>query len=304
MRLTCHKAQRAHSHTLGATAAASLITFGNNDPMLQLFPPAPGVVDDERLVSLYAWPDRPWVRANMVIALDGSARGGDGRSGSISSPADRSVLKLLRATCDALVVGAGTVRAENYGPPRVAPQFAAHRRALGLPELPMMVIVSNNLSVPADAPVFSRGRGTTVVLTSQNSDQQRRDELSEVTDIEVFEGASVSPTQALTWLRGNGWRRILTEGGPSLLGEWLPHLDEMCLSISPLMVGATSPPLPAPDLLAGRILAAPLGVSLQHLLLSEGMLIGAWRLAAHDPSAGQAVHAEEAAEEASGWAAP
>lgn len=269
--------------------------------MLQLFPPAQGDVGDDRLVELYAWPDRPCLRANMVIALDGSARGGDGRSGSISSPADRSVLKLLRATCEALVVGAGTVRAENYGPPRVAAQFAAHRRELGLAELPIMVIVSNALSVPADAAVFSRGPGTTVVLTSERSDPALRADLAEVSEVVVFEGESVRPDQALAWLHERGWQRILTEGGPSLLGEWLPYVDEMCMSISPLMVGATTPALPAPDLLGGQTLAAPLGMQLKHLLLADDMLIGAWRVGAHDPGAGAAVQAEEADEEASGW---
>lgn len=269
--------------------------------MLQLFPPAPGEINDEQLVALYAWPEQPWLRANMVMALDGSARGGDGRSGSISSPADRSVLKLLRATCDALVVGAGTVRAENYGPPRVAQQFAGYRRALGLTDLPMMVIISNNLSVAPDAPVFSRGRGSAVVLTSQSSDPARRAALAEVCEVVVFEGSSVPPAEALSWLHSRGWTRILTEGGPSLLGEWLPHLNEMCLSVSPLMVGATNPPLPAPDLLGGHLLAQPLGMRLQHLLMAEDMLIGAWRVVDHDSSAGDAVHAQDAAEEASGW---
>lgn len=269
--------------------------------MLQLFPPASGDISDDQLVALYAWPDRPWLRANMVIALDGSARGGDGRSGSISSPADRSVLKLLRATCDALVVGAGTVRAENYGPPRVAKQFAAHRRALGLTDVPVTVIISNTLSVPADAPVFGRGPGTTVLLTSQSSDPARRAELSQVSEVVVFDGPSVLPQVALAWLHDRGWQRILTEGGPSLLGEWVPHLDEMCMSISPLMVGSTQPPLPAPDLLGGHSLAAPLGLHLKHLLLADDMLIGAWRVGEHDPSAAAAVKAEDTAEEASGW---
>lgn len=269
--------------------------------MLQLFPPALGEVGDDQLVSLYAWPDRPWLRANMVIALDGSARGGDGRSGSISSPADRSILKLLRATCDALVVGAGTVRTENYGPPRVAAQFAEHRRSLGLADLPVTVIVSNTLSVPTDAPVFSRGRGTTVVLTSEASERAQREALSEVSEVVVFEGTSVRPDAALEWLHARGYRRILTEGGPSLLGEWLPYLDEMCLSISPLMVGATHPPLPAPDLLGGSGLSVPLGLHLQHLLMADDMLIGAWRVTDHNPAAGAAVHADDAAEAASGW---
>lgn len=244
--------------------------------MQRLFPPSASEVTDDDLVELYRWPDHPWLRANMVLSLDGVARGSDGKSGSISSPADRAVLQLLRATCDALVVGAGTVRAENYHPPVVDPRFAEYRKQLGLAELPVIVIVSNNLSVPATARVFSRGEGTTAILTSAASDPGRREELAQVTEVVVLDGDRVDPFEALAWLRSRGWRRLLTEGGPSLLGEWIGVVDEMCLTLSPNMVGAADPAYPAPDLLGGQRLPDDLGFDLKHLLFADGLLISAW----------------------------
>ena len=245
--------------------------------MRQLFPAHVGEFSEGDLVGLYNWPEQPWLRANMVLSLDGSARGADGKSGSISSPADRAVLQLLRATCDALVVGAGTVRAENYHPPTVDPRFADQRKAAGLAELPVIVMVSNTLSIEATARVFGRGPGTTAVLTSATSDPRRRAELAEVTDVVVLDGTRVEPAAALAWLRDRGWRRLLTEGGPTLLGEWINEVDEMCLTLSPHMVGAADPANPAPDLLGGRVLPETLGFDLRHLLLADGLLIGAWR---------------------------
>ena len=244
--------------------------------MRQLFPASRATLNLDELVDLYRWPEQGWLRANMVVSLDGSARGADGKSGSISSPADRAVLQLLRATCDALVVGAGTVRAENYNPPRVDARFEAHRKAAGLGELPVIVIVSNSLSVETSARVFTRGPNSTVVLTSQASDPRRREELAEVTEVVVLDGDRVNPTAALDWLRARGWRRLLTEGGPSLLGEWIPVVDEMCLTLSPHMVGAADPAHPAPDLLGGRVLPETLGFDLAHLLLADGLLISSW----------------------------
>ncbi|UDY23083.1 dihydrofolate reductase family protein [Nocardioides sp. Kera G14] len=62
------------------------------------------------------WPDGPWLRVNMVSSLDGAAAGSDGRAGSINNPADQAVFHELRAGADAIIVGAGTARAEGYHP--------------------------------------------------------------------------------------------------------------------------------------------------------------------------------------------
>ena len=78
-------------------------------------------LDDAGLAARYACPDPgagvPWVRANMVMSLDGAASL-LGRSGGLSGEADRQVFAMLRAITDVILVGAGTVRAEKYGPVR------------------------------------------------------------------------------------------------------------------------------------------------------------------------------------------
>ena len=78
--------------------------------------PAPGtVLDEPALERLYAVPaGRSWLRVNFVSSLDGAVTGADGRSGSINTPADHRVFRLLRRLSDVVVVGAGTVRAEGY----------------------------------------------------------------------------------------------------------------------------------------------------------------------------------------------
>ena len=74
------------------------------------------LVGDGSVEELYAWPDGPWLRVNMVSTVDGAAQGPDGLSGSINNDADKAVFDALRVDADVLVVGAGTVRAEGYGP--------------------------------------------------------------------------------------------------------------------------------------------------------------------------------------------
>ena len=72
--------------------------------------------DTEDLAELYAIPRTPWLRVNMVTTVDGAATGETGTSGSINNAADKQVFDHLRATADVIVVGAGTARAEGYGP--------------------------------------------------------------------------------------------------------------------------------------------------------------------------------------------
>ncbi|HEX6920860.1 MAG TPA: dihydrofolate reductase family protein, partial [Actinomycetes bacterium] len=83
------------------------------------------------LVEAYAYPTgRPWVRSNMVSSVDGSAVV-DGRSGGLSSAADKQVFGVLRGLCDVVLVGAGTARKEGYRAPRPKPDYADLRASLG-----------------------------------------------------------------------------------------------------------------------------------------------------------------------------
>jgi riboflavin biosynthesis pyrimidine reductase len=72
-------------------------------------------LDENRLPGFYAYPDDPqscWVRGNMIASLDGGATA-DGKSGGLGGPGDRAVFALMRQLADVILVGAGTVRAEN-----------------------------------------------------------------------------------------------------------------------------------------------------------------------------------------------
>ena len=76
-------------------------------------------LSDDELAAAYAPESEPWLRVNFVSTLDGAAQGSDGLSGSINNAADKRVFDALRARADCLVVGAGTLRSEEYDVPRV-----------------------------------------------------------------------------------------------------------------------------------------------------------------------------------------
>ncbi len=113
--------------------------------------------------------DRPYVITNFAITLDGRATL-HGRSGAIGSDADTEMLVGLRTKVDAVMIGAGTMRAERYGRVVPDPEKRARRERDGLPHDPLAVIVSGRLDIPWDAPLFTDGGGRVLIFTASETE--------------------------------------------------------------------------------------------------------------------------------------
>lgn len=198
------------------------------------------LVSADALAELYEWPASRWVRASMVLTLDGRAAGEDGVSGSISSPTDRRVFATLRSMADAYLVGAQTVRAEQYTPVVAKPEFAHARLALGQLPAPTLVIVSGSCAFDWDTSDFARSDNAPIIITSASSSRSRRDQ-AEAAGCRVLVAGddAVDLTQALDALAERGLNRIICEGGPSLLAQMSSAglLDEVDLTLSPMLIG-------------------------------------------------------------------
>jgi riboflavin-specific deaminase-like protein len=228
----------------------------------------PHCVDDVDLREAYRHPgDHAWVRANMVSSLDGSATQ-EGVSAGISGPVDKRVFGTLRGLCDVVMVGAGTARIEGYDTPKARPSYAEHRASLGQRPAPVLVLVSRRLDLDLAGPLFG-GAERTIVVTSERSDPELRQQLGEVADVLVAGESEVDLPYAVRELGDRGLPRILCEGGPTLLAAMVAAdcLDELCLTLSPKAVGGVGP----------RIMH---GVTLDqdyrpgHLLEQDGILFG------------------------------
>ena len=214
--------------------------------MRRLLPEPAEDLDLAGLAAHYAYPAEGAVRANMVSSLDGGVTV-DGRSGGLSGDADRRVFGVLRALCDVVLVGAGTARTEDYGPPRAVPRLAPFRSS-GRPA-PALALVTRSARLDPGARVFTDPANRPLVLTCEAAEPDRRAALSEVAELVVVGDTEVDLSAGLAQLRDRGLRRVLTEGGPSLLGSLAQAdlLDELALSLSPLVVGGD----------AGRIVRTP-----------------------------------------------
>jgi riboflavin biosynthesis pyrimidine reductase len=167
--------------------------------------------------------DRPWIELCMVASLDGSTVV-DGRSGALSNANDTEMFLTLRDLADVIVVGAGTARAEGYGPPRKAGQRVG--------------VVSNTGRVDRDSALFASGAGFLIVPES-----------APATTIETLRAGQTSVDLALaasmlTSIVG-AVRFVHAEGGPHLNGGLATAdlIDELNLTFSPHVVGGDGPRL-------------------------------------------------------------
>jgi 5-amino-6-(5-phosphoribosylamino)uracil reductase len=210
-------------------------------------------VDDGELSRLYGYPERDdtWMRANFITSVDGGATA-DGSSGAMGGPGDRHIFNLLRELADVIVVGAGTVRVENYSGAHLSVAQRQQRQARGQSEVPQLAIVTRSGRLDSDMAVFTRTEVPPLVLTCAAAAEKTRrllGDLCEVLDCSGGDPDEVDEAVLLQALAGRGMRRFLTEGGPTLLGSFIERemLDELCLTIAPYLVGG----------LARRIAAGP-----------------------------------------------
>jgi riboflavin biosynthesis pyrimidine reductase len=236
----------------------------------QVFPVAGPDLDDGGLASLYAFPPgEGWVRANMVASADGAAVV-SGKSGGLSSGADRRLFAVLRGLADVIVAGAGTVRAEGYQP--VRPFEAGSSLRSGRPLVPAIAVVSGRLDLDPSSPLFTSAPAgaRTIVITCASSPPDVRAALSLVADVIVAGDTAVDLKAALESLASWGLTRVSCEGGPHLLGDLgaAGLLDELCLTVGPLLAGPGATRVMA----GGPWQSGPHGMRLAHVLEDDGFL--------------------------------
>jgi riboflavin biosynthesis pyrimidine reductase len=204
-------------------------------------------VDDDELAVLYAYPKsltRPWVRANAIGSLDGAATT-SGTSGGLGGAGDRWLFAVQRELADVIVVGAGTARAENYGGARMSVAQRRRRQFRGQTEVPPIALVTRSGRLDHDMRALTDSEVPPLVLTSATSADTARGLVGSAAEVINCSGPDpdqVDPAVLLDRLGDRGLVRVLTEGGPSLLGTFVAEtlLDELCLTSAPVLVGGTA----------------------------------------------------------------
>jgi len=231
----------------------------------QLFPELVDVVDP---ADVYAdrptAVERPGVRLNMISSVDGATTV-NGVSGSLGSLGDKRVFAVLRSLADVVLVAAGTVRAEHYGPATVP-----------------IAVVTRTAQLDWESPFFAGAKATPIVVTVNDAPSENLERAAGVADVLLAGIGSVDLARAVVELGGRGYQHVLAEGGPTLNGQLVNDgvLDELCLTVSPKLVGGDGK-----RILAGPPLAAPAEMQLRSVLEDDSYLFLRYRsLATEAPS--------------------
>lgn len=217
------------------TAGTNLTVLGNVDK-----------IADGQLADYYAYPDdlqRCWVRGNMISSLDGGATE-DGKSGGLGGPGDRAVFNLMRHTADVILMGAATVRIENYSGVQLTVAQRQERQRRGQDEVPPIAVITASADLEPDAKFFARTEVALILTTTKTvaDARHRLGAVAEVLDASGADPTRVDPAVALRILAERKLFRVLTEGGPQLLSLLIEEdlLDELCLTVAPILVGGVA----------------------------------------------------------------
>lgn len=229
---------------------------------------ATGPLSDQDLLAWYAVDHPEWVRGSFITTLDGRATGPGGLSGGLNegSTGDHHVFHRIRDWADAVIVGAGTVRAEGYGP---------------LERTPLVVVTRSGRlphQIEQAAAATQAGENEGVAGSAGAGDEERvsgptrEGEISRRGEVVILggHGQDVSPALVVAQCHRRGWRRLVVEGGPELFGGFLQAglVDELCVTIRPVLFGGDGPLLVPPTVQAGGLPGRA-----THLLTWDGDLL-------------------------------
>jgi riboflavin biosynthesis pyrimidine reductase len=185
--------------------------------------------------------ERPWVAINMVTSVDGRAQLGSGAEG-VGSRVDRRLMRLLRASFDAVASGAGTLRATGIWP-GLPKDLGNHRVGAGRLAQPTSIVIAGRQPVPLARWHAAVDQGRLLILGSDAP-------APSAPSVEVLRAPTPEPDARwlLDRLAERGIASVLLEGGPTTNASFLAAgaIDELFWTVGPMLIGGDALPMIAP----------------------------------------------------------
>jgi 5-amino-6-(5-phosphoribosylamino)uracil reductase len=193
---------------------------------------------------------RPHVALNVAMTADGKITDAERHSPTFVSRHDRRRMDQLRCGVDAILVGAATLRTDDYPLQLRDPEAKAQRAALGLPPGLSTVVVSRSLNLPAQAKFFRQPQAPALVLATTDGADCSALNLPAAVQIWRLGPTQVDLAALLQRLAETGMQRIMVEAGGNLNAQLLQLdlIDSLYLTVAPALLGG----LHAPSWLAGE----------------------------------------------------
>lgn len=185
--------------------------------------------------------DRPNVIINSAMSADGKISSVDRKQVRISGPEDMDRVKLLRAESDAIMVGVGTVLADDPGLRVKSQDLKRMRLDRGLPETPLRVVVDSRARTSPEAEVLGEG---CILAVSRAATEERLYPLREKCEIVVAGVEKVNLAELMSILKKKGVERLMVEGGATLNWSLIEAglVDEISVYVGPMIIGGDGAP--------------------------------------------------------------
>ena len=215
----------------------------------------------------------PFVFINAAMSADGKIATIERRQTRISGDLDFDRVDELKAGSDAVMVGIGTVLSDDPSLTVKSEKRNSERRARGLDENPVRIVVDSMARTPIDSDIFKKGEGKRIIAVSESAPQKQVKQLSEKADIITAGKGKVDLGQLLAELKKHGINRVMVEGGATLNWGLVSNglVDEIYVFLGNIILGGKD----APTLIDGE---GCVGVACRLELIScekleDGMLI-------------------------------
>lgn len=218
---------------------------------------------------------RPHVVVNVAVSADGKLSTRERRQVKISGKEDFTRVDRLKAGSDAIMVGIGTVLADNPSLTVKSQELVSARVASGRPPHPIRVVVDSQGRTPLEADILHKGGGERVIAVGRGADREHVSALADFASIFRSSTSQVDLAELLAYLYINGVRKLMVEGGgtiiAALFGEDL--VDELLVFVGNMIIGGQD----APTLSDGQGFIDPATFPrlklYAHDLLDEGVLL-------------------------------
>ncbi|WAI00760.1 2,5-diamino-6-(ribosylamino)-4(3H)-pyrimidinone 5'-phosphate reductase [Methanogenium organophilum] len=190
---------------------------------------------------------RPHVFVNLAMSADGKLSTIERRQVRISGDADFRRVDLIKSQSDAIMVGIGTVLADD---PSLTVKDATLRKERaddGRDENPVRIVIDSRARTPVDADILHKGPGRRIIVVSNSADPAKTALLSEYADIQVFGDERVDMSAFLEYLGTLGIRSLMVEGGGTLIWSLFAEglVDELYTCVGNVIIGGADAPTPA-----------------------------------------------------------
>jgi 2,5-diamino-6-(ribosylamino)-4(3H)-pyrimidinone 5'-phosphate reductase len=187
---------------------------------------------------------RPFVFINSAMSADGKISTKERKQVKISGKMDFDRMDALRAGSDAIMVGIGTMLADNPSLTVKSHARRLERKQAGLEENPVRIVVDSRARTPLEADIFIKGEGARIIVVSRSAPAERVERLREKAIIICSGDNEVDLPAAMEKLKGMGISRLMVEGGATLNWGMISAglVDEIYTFVGNLIIGGKMSP--------------------------------------------------------------